>query len=63
MQSQKKSLATVQHKMNRKEMKSIMAGAGSVGNCPLSCGSIDCSSGNNCKCFNQGTASEYCGKR
>ncbi len=57
MQTQKMSLANIKGKLSRAEMKNIMAGSG----CPMKCSSEACSG--SCKCFHQGTSSEYCGAR
>lgn len=58
MQTQKLSLANIQDKLSRAEMKSIMAGSGNTGSCLNICQtSADCTSicktcggtnGNNC---------------
>ena len=51
------SLATIQGKLSRAEMKNIMAGSGD--NCPLNCNS-NCNQDNHCQCKNAGTSNEYC---
>ena len=49
MQTKKMSLANIQGKLSRTEMKKIMAGSGSGSNCSDSCSSdSDCNGDNSC---------------
>ncbi len=55
------SLATIQGKLSRAEMKNIMTGSGSGSgdNCPLNCDS-NCNEEHNCQCRNAGTSNQFC---
>lgn len=63
MEKIKMSLANIQGKLSRVEMRNIMAGSG-TSTCPLSCGSkcVSNSSSYTCQCYHAGTSNEYCGK-
>ena len=62
MQTKKMSLANIQGKLSRAEMKNIMAGSSSGSyNCPLNC-DANCSS-SYCKCTNGGTNNAFCEKK
>lgn len=58
MKTKKMSLANIQGKLSRAEMKNIMAGSGSD-NCPTTCTS-SCSSANNCRCCWGNGSNQYC---
>ncbi len=56
MKTTKMSLANIQGKLSRTEMKNIMAGSGGD-NCPTNC-TTDCTG--LCKCHHGGTSNAYC---
>ena len=61
MKTVKMSLANMQGKMSRKELKNIMAG--SYFSCGGTCTTnFDCSSGDCCGCGSPGTTPKTCGK-
>ena len=55
------SLANIQGKLSRGEMKNIMAGSGSNG-CPVDCMSSDCTTSNECVCYGHGD-NAFCDQR
>ena len=57
MKTEKMSLANIQGRLSRVEMRNIMAGSGD--NCPLSCGS-KCADTAGCQCKHAGTSNEFC---
>ena len=58
MKTKKMSLANIQGKLSRAEMKKIMAGSG--GACPYTACDLNCNSQNNCKCYGGGTSNAVC---
>ena len=59
MKTKKMSLANIQGKLSRAEMKNIMAGLGDPFGCPTTFTS-SCSSGNNCRCCWGSGNDQYC---
>ena len=60
MKTKKMSLANIQGKLSRTEMKNIMAGSGGSGECPYTACDSKCTDGNNCKCYGGGTSNAVC---
>ncbi len=55
MKTTKMSLANIQGKLSRTEMKNIMAGSGGTNNC-----GITCTTAKGCKAVNKGDQCENC---